>query len=97
MGGLDTSFKFADAHKNLLSRLDCFCSRRSKNMSQSFEPDVRRAGVLLPQALKKPLARLLVCLGAGSNRRPLPLQGNALPTELPKHCVRSTFHVPTEM
>lgn len=26
-----------------------------------------------------------MCLGAGSNRRPLPLQGNALPTELPKH------------
>lgn len=25
-----------------------------------------------------------MCLGAGSNRRPLPLQGNALPTELPK-------------
>ena len=25
-----------------------------------------------------------LCLGAGSNRRPLPLQGNALPTELPK-------------
>jgi hypothetical protein len=28
-----------------------------------------------------------MCLGAGSNRRPLPLQGNALPTELPKQCV----------
>ena len=30
-------------------------------------PHVKRAGALLPQALKKPLARLLVCLGAGSN------------------------------
>ncbi len=28
-----------------------------------------------------------MCLGAGSNRRPLPLQGNALPTELPKRAV----------
>ena len=28
--------------------------------------------------------RVEVCLGPGSNRRPLPLQGNALPTELPK-------------
>ena len=27
---------------------------------------------------------LLLCLGPGSNRRPFPLQGNALPTELPK-------------
>jgi hypothetical protein len=25
-----------------------------------------------------------MCLGAGSNRRPLALQANALPTELPK-------------
>jgi hypothetical protein len=27
----------------------------------------------------------LMCRGPGSNRRPLPLQGNALPTELPRH------------
>ncbi len=33
----------------------------------------------------KPLQRVVyLCLGAGSNRRPLALQANALPTELPK-------------
>ena len=33
----------------------------------------------------KPMHLYVWCLGAGSNRRPLPLQGSALPTELPKH------------
>lgn len=33
---------------------------------------------------------MYVCLGAGSNCRPFPLQGNALPTELPKQPVDYT-------
>ena len=56
-----------------------------------FEPDRRTRLRPTPQAhihKNRPEAVFVyVCLGPGSNRRPLPLQGNALPTELPKHLV----------
>lgn len=34
----------------------------------------------------------ILCRGPGSNRRPLPLQGNALPTELPRRLLCSELH-----
>jgi hypothetical protein len=45
------------------------------------------------------LVRPDMCLGPDSNRGPFPLQGNALPTELPKqygHSIiaRPLFHLP---
>ncbi len=57
-------------------------------MTPSFEPARKARRRFTPQAPGTEIAPCGAfctrCLGAGSNRRPLPLQGNALPTELPK-------------
>ncbi len=78
--------KFASHIKNLLPWLTR-CKATSFRLSS---PHVTCLCTLLPQhrIQKRPLSGLSFCIrcwGAGSNRRPLPLQGNALPTELPQH------------
>ncbi len=78
--GFGVRFVIRFAHNNLLPELAC----RKATWLRFSNPDGKRAGAFLPAQNKTPFGVFILCLGPGSNRRPLPLQGSALPTELPK-------------